>query len=111
MFELSEIWRTSMQDRETFLQRVRVYTQRDANIWTAIDRLKYAKYWKDKYDEIDSMTKESGAAILGADGMHDFSLMLRFYTQVADILRTFADTLQPRTFEELERYGFTDSPH
>jgi internalin A len=110
MFELTEIWRTSMQDREIFLQRIRVYTQDDANIWDEIDRLKYAKYWKDKYNEIDSLIKQSDLAILGADGMKHAYLILRIYSQVADILRSLAYTLQPRTFEELERYGFSDSP-
>ena len=38
-------------------------------------------------------------------------LMQRFFTQVADILGTLADIVQPRTFEELERYGFDDLAH
>ena len=37
--------------------------------------------------------------------------MQTFYTQVADILGTLADIVQPRTFEELKRYGFEDLPH
>jgi signal transduction histidine kinase len=35
--------------------------------------------------------------------------MRNFYTQVSDILGTLADIVQPRTFEELERYGFNAS--
>jgi signal transduction histidine kinase len=35
--------------------------------------------------------------------------MRNFYTQVSDILGTIADIVQPRTFEELERYGFNPS--
>jgi hypothetical protein len=37
--------------------------------------------------------------------------MRNFYTHVADILGTIADIVQPRTFEELERYGFNDPPY
>jgi hypothetical protein len=33
-----------------------------------------------------------------------------FYRHVPDILATLFDTVQPRTFEELERYGFSDPP-
>lgn len=34
--------------------------------------------------------------------------MRTFYIQVSDILGTLADIVQPRTFEQLERYGFDD---
>lgn len=34
--------------------------------------------------------------------------MQRFSTQVPDILATLADIVQPRSFEELDRYGFAD---
>jgi hypothetical protein len=34
--------------------------------------------------------------------------MQTFYTQVADILGTFADIVQPSTFEQLKSYGFAD---
>jgi hypothetical protein len=36
--------------------------------------------------------------------------MQTFYTQVATILGTLADVVQPRTFEELKSYGFVDLP-
>ena len=36
--------------------------------------------------------------------------MQEFYTNVAEILGTLSDIVQPRTLEELERYGFEDVP-
>jgi hypothetical protein len=32
--------------------------------------------------------------------------MKKFARQIGDILSTVADSLQPRNFEQLERYGF-----
>lgn len=36
--------------------------------------------------------------------------MMRLYQRVTDILGLIASTVRPRTFEELERYGFDDPP-
>ena len=59
---------------------------------------------------LDSRAKEHGAAILGEHGHRRLLQMQRFYTQVPDILGTLADIVQPRSFDDLERYGFNDSP-
>jgi hypothetical protein len=37
MFELSELWRTSRQEGKAFLERVRIYALRDANIFKPTD--------------------------------------------------------------------------
>ena len=40
--------------------------------------------------------------MLGEHGFRRLRQMQTFYTQVADILGTLADIVQPRTFEELK---------
>ncbi|MGD0107986.1 MAG: hypothetical protein ABSC06_28715 [Rhodopila sp.] len=50
----------------------------------------------------------NGAALLGDHGRR--RLMQMSYTQVADILGTLADIVQPRRLEELTRYRFEDLP-
>lgn len=109
MFELSEIWRTSLR-QETFLERVRVYALPDAKIWDPRDWADWAIHWKKEYEALDSRAREHGAAVLGQRGNDRLRQMQYFYTSVADILGTLADIVQPRTFEELKRYGLDDKP-
>jgi hypothetical protein len=110
MFELSEIWRTSRHEGETFLERARIYALPETKIWDPIDWTDWAIHWKKQHDALDSRAKEHGAAILGEHGHRRLLQMQCFYTQVPDILGTLADIVQPRTFEDLKRYGFNDLP-
>jgi internalin A len=110
MFELFEIWRNSRGEEEEFLKRCRVFTLDDAQIWNLRGRLKYAKYWKAQYDEVDGDIKEAGASILGTKDFVELKLMRDFTNHVGDILAMFANIVQPRSFEDLVKYGFTDPP-
>jgi internalin A len=107
MFELSEMWRTSCQKERALLDRVRVYTLGDADIWKPLARLRYAAHWKKEHDELEAFVRENGGTSLLGD--HDFTAFRRmgeFYRHVGDILATFAEIVQPRSFEDLVRYGF-----
>ncbi len=106
LFELSEIWRTSRQEGEAFLDRVRVYALPDATIWTPLDRVKWAIHWKTQHDALDTAAREHGVGVLGQSGSAELRLMQRFFTQVSDILAVLTDIVQPRSVEQLERYGF-----
>jgi internalin A len=110
MFELFEIWRNSRQEEEEFLRRCRVFTLDDAQIWNLVGRLKYARHWKAQQDEVDGAIKEAGASILGARDFLEFKLMQDFVNHVSDVLATFANIVQPRSFEDLKKYGFDDPP-
>lgn len=108
MYELSEIWRSCRQQDELFLGRVRIFALPDARIWQPEEWVDCAIHWKQEHDALDQRARTHGAAILGEHGQRRLMLMQRFYTQVADILGTLADIVQPRSFEELERWGFED---
>src|SRR4051812_31888603 len=111
MFELLEIWRTSRQDSAALLNRVRVYTLDDADIWKPLSRTRYAAYWKKEYDEMDSFVRENGGtAILGEHDYQAYKRMGDFYRDVGNILAALADIVQPRSFEALTQYGFDDDP-
>jgi hypothetical protein len=110
MFELSEIWRTSKQEGRAFLKRVRVYALPDAKVWEPKDWVDWAIYWKQEHDTLENRARDHGASILGEQGHRQLLQMQRFYTQVVDILGTLADIVQPRTYEDLARYGFDDPP-
>jgi len=110
MFELSEVWRTSRQEGKAFLERVRIYALPDANIFKPTDGADWAIHWKKEHDALESRAHEHGTVVLGELGNRRLTQMHKFYTQVSDILGTLADVVQPRTFEELERYGFNDPP-
>jgi internalin A len=110
MFELSEVRRTSRQEGKAFLERVRIYALPDANISEPTDWADLAIFWKHEYEALESRACEHGPMILGELGLRRLRQMYTFYTQVADIVGTLADIVRPRTFEELEHYGFDDLP-
>lgn len=106
MFELTEVWRNSRQEDEEFLKRIRVYTLPCARIWNTLDRANYAIYWKEQYDEVEALVKTHGYDILGEADVQNFRRMKDFCRNVGDILATVADILQPRSLDELVKYGF-----
>jgi hypothetical protein len=106
MFELSEIWRNSRQDPAAFLERVRIYNVDNVKIWEPEDWSDWAIFWKERHDALEEKARTNGLAILGQEGNRRLFQMQRYYTQVADILANLVDIVQPRSFEELERYGF-----
>ena len=108
MFELSEVWRTSKQEGDAFLKRVKIFALPDATVSKPSDWVKWAAHWKSEFDELDALARQHGAALLGEHGHRRLRQMQTFYTQVSDILGTLADIVQPRTFEELKLYGFGD---
>ena len=109
MFELSEIWRTSCQDRGDFLKRVRVYIVPGVSIRKAVDRVKWGAYWEAEFEELNSFT-QNGATKLGQDGMNELRRMQTYYLNVADILATMNSILRPGNLRELLDYGFEDPP-
>jgi internalin A len=81
---------------------VRVYSLDDADIWDIDARLSYAEYWKERYDKLS----ERPIGLLSGRDFTTFRRMVHFYDSVGEILATLADIVQPRSFEELKRYGF-----
>ena len=108
MFELCEIWRHSRADAEDFGRRVRVYALADAQAASPLARLRIAVWWKTQHDEISAIIKEYGGEVVGTQDFAAFRRMAEFYRSVPDILATMFDTVQPRSFEELERFGFAE---
>jgi len=110
MFELWEVWNHSRRDEADFRRRVRVYALPDAQAATPLQRVKLAAWWKTQHDDIAALIREHGAEIVATEDFQRFKDMGDFYRHVPDILATLFDTVQPRSFEELERYGFDDPP-
>ena len=108
MYELFEIWRNSKWDDQDFLGRVRVYALPDAAIFGIKQRLQYAILWKQRFEEIDALTREHGADMLGPKDFGEFRLMKRFYLDVSEVLSTIAGIVLPHTFEQLREYGLRD---
>jgi len=106
MFELCEICRTRKQEGAEFLRRVRVYALPDARIFADHDWIDWAVHWKNQHDALEAKAREHGVILLGEAGYARLRQMKRFPNEVAEILATIANIVQPRSFEELERYGF-----
>jgi internalin A len=106
MYELSEIWRNCRQDDAEFLKKIRIYTLPDAKIWTIEDRVERAIYWQTRRKRLKAMIDEHGDDILGDVDAQQYRFMKRFVAQIGDMLATMADIVQPRTFDDFNKYGF-----
>lgn len=106
MYELWEVWRRSQLDEGRFLKRVRIYTLSCAKISSPLERARYAIHWKKQHEELQDLVTEHGDSILGDRDWIQFRWMKKFSANVGDILATVADTLQPKSFDELVEYGF-----
>jgi internalin A len=105
MFELSEIWRNCRQESPAFRERVVVWALPDANVWTHLDWTDWAIHWKQEHDALAQRAHDHSVAILGEAGQRRLTQMLRFWTQVADMLASLADGVQPRTLESILDHG------
>jgi internalin A len=105
MFELFEVWRNCREEGDELLSRIRVHTLTDAKIWTPKDRAVCALYWREQSSELKPLAEH-----LGDKDHARYRLMNKFAHQVGDVLENLADIVQPRTFDELEKYGFQDDP-
>jgi internalin A len=110
MYELHAIWRNSRTDEGEFQRRVRLYRLSDANIWTPLDRAKYARYWWETYQSLDKEIKETTGVLLGDEDQKAFRLMAKFALDIGNILYPFANRLQPKTFDQFLQYGFEGLP-
>jgi internalin A len=106
MYELFEVWRNCRQDDEEFLSRIRVYALPDAKIWSPLERAQLVVYWKVESQKLEVLVNEHGFDILGHKDYQHYKLMKDFSRHIGDILTTVTDILQPRTFEDFEKYGF-----
>jgi internalin A len=82
----------------------------DAKIWNPIDRLLHAQFWDDEHAALEVALGGKSPTLLGEAGFKRLRHMRDFAHHVADILALFADTVQPRNFDEFLAYGFDDPP-
>jgi hypothetical protein len=91
-----------------FVKQLRLITLDDAKIWDIDGRLEYASYWDEKYEKLNAALAGRRATLLADADIQSFRLMADFAHHVGNILALFADTVQPKTFEDFLRYGFDD---
>lgn len=84
MFELMEI-----AENQNFQDRIFPIVLQDANIYKAINRIKYIKHWEDQIAELDAAIKTVNAANL--QGILDD---INLYTQIRATISRLADTLK-----------------
>jgi internalin A len=110
MYELMEIWRRCFQEENRFLDRLKIIVLPDAKISRAVDRVKYAAYWREQRREIEEEIKPYGSdmTLLGEKDFKEYRMMQKFSNEVGDILAAIADRLLPRTYEQFEAYALDD---
>ena len=108
MYELTEVWRNCMQDENRFLDRIRIITLPDANIFKPRDRGSWGEYWKQESEGLRAVVDG-----LGKKDLQQYGLMKDFSHVVGDILYAIADVVQPSSnddFEEVAARYFFDEP-
>jgi internalin A len=108
MNELLQIWIKCSTEKQKFLDRVRVYRLPDIKISSIPDRAQYAIYWRQEYEKVEQLIRDGGPDVLGPRGFGEYKLMGDFRRSVAEILEIISDRLQPRSFDDLARYGLDD---
>ena len=87
-------------------ERIRVFAQEDAAIWSLGGRAHYAIHWRSETEKLDRLVREHGIQILGDRDKIAFGNMNKISVHIGDILNTVADVQQPRNLEELIDYSF-----
>jgi internalin A len=109
MFELSELWRNNRQLQSEFRSRVRLFNVDGVNIYSPRDRLQYTSYWISARDELKETISKVGAENAGYEDIRQLRYMQSFVSDISNILAVFAGAVQPKTFEEFIKYGFSEA--
>jgi internalin A len=110
MTELYEIWLNCKGKDHIFRSRIRVFALPDAKISTLFERVEHAAWWKQQHARVKALVDKHGEDFLSDADYAQFRRMGHFVRHAPDILSLIQDTLRPRSFEELVRYGFDDPP-
>jgi internalin A len=109
MHELLGIYRRCQAQANRFLKRVIPVILPDAKLSRTVDRLKYAKFWKDERDELDQAIRGlDDVSFAGVESIKEFRLVNDFARDVADMLTYLNDKLMPRDLAQMERDGFAE---
>jgi internalin A len=109
MYELFGIFRRCRDQAEGFLAHVIPIVLPDAKIGRAVDRLKYAAFWKQERDELEQATRGlDDVAYAGVEIIKEYRLVDEFARNVADMLAYLNDKLMPRDLTRMERDSFAE---
>ena len=92
-----ECWRTSRQEGEAFLERVRVYALPDAAFDRPVQKGGDRAVLAGEHEQLAAMASDLGER----DLVNWRRRMREFYTQVGDILATMAEIVRPTTLDDL----------
>jgi internalin A len=110
MTELTRLWIGCGADKDEFKRRSRVFALPDAKVWTIDDRAALATYWSDRAAALRQSAIGPTGTLLGDEDYAQVRRIERIAHHVGDILRLFADAVQPKDFAEFLQYGFADPP-
>ena len=108
MTELLEVWFDCRRDPDAFSGRIRAYRLPDAAIHRPIDRVDYVGHWKKELSALKKKIDDVGWAEVGSDVHRSYERIREIADNAGRLLEVLADRIDPRDFEEFERYGFGD---
>ena len=102
MAELHNIHEHCLRDREAFLRRVTCVMLHDAaKIRDDLERVKYASYWKRRYQEMHEKLTELGIEAIGLRTFERFHKIRDFWQKTDAILGYVADQLNATGLDEI----------
>jgi internalin A len=115
MFEMSEMWRNSRQNKRELLSRVRFFFADTERISKPNDWIKHITFWIEERDELGRAIDVIGWRAAGEETLKRYWLMQKFVGELSNILSLFADVNNPRDMndfrdEDLLVYAFGDLP-
>jgi internalin A len=110
MTELYQVWLNCRGEEKPFLDRIRVYAQPDTKIGDIFERTAHIAWWKQRHDQVRDLVRQHGEDFLSERDYAEFRRMGHFVRVVPEILSSLQDSLRPRSFAELEQYGFEAPP-
>jgi internalin A len=108
MRELHEVWRKCTFDRETFMDRIRVFRLDDAKIIGLKGQLAIQKYWKDEYEACGAKIKDLGPEFVKQEQVASYHQIGDFARNAGQMLAAICDRFFPGSFEEFLEKGFDE---
>ncbi len=111
MHELLVAWDNTRHKPAAFRQQVKVWVMEDArDAFKPEGRLKWANYWCAERDRIEPLIRGRVADGLAAAELDAFNRVKKFADSVNEILCYVADTLSPRSVDELQAWATAEFP-
>lgn len=99
MYEFLVAWQSHRDDPSAFLEKVKVFTFKDTNIYNEDARDDYVDYWIEQKEKAEKRIERQGAA-LSPEALARAKATVEIANNVSGFLEIIADRIAPNDFDE-----------